>query len=397
MEKHIAKEHPAGNTNDVHSHENRAKYVFLSGDDHARRVDVNPLAFRRRFRTGRSLLRVCRVYFAIEGCLKADAILTAILKTGEDASVINVPSVTLWDTPDLEFLANHFLDPWSEREARPEVVIVPDADWFSKPEVLTQALLCRSLCRRLGFETCIAAAPIWPGLQECECKPMGECVNAVTCKRCGGYFKGVDDFLAAGGMLGGLFVLHREAPVHHHLIDLKDMRSDKRVNCSKMLTALAEHSDNDGGFEGSIPKLARVTDFKRRTAYQVITDYLVGERIITVDRPTLLKRKQWIRGKGYVAEFDWEDRPKFILPPQLRADPFKFFRLCTWHNDEREDMDKLLIEVLHQKAQVDDRFTGQDAKIQELQATVEALKAHLPSDDQVARVVDLFIQDALAA
>ena len=55
----------------------------------ATRIDSNPLAL--------DLLNGAeRIYFGIEGCIKADAMLSAILESGERATVVSVPSVTLW-------------------------------------------------------------------------------------------------------------------------------------------------------------------------------------------------------------------------------------------------------------------------------------------------------------
>jgi hypothetical protein len=66
-----------------------AKYVFPKGSKYAKRIDMHPLAV--------GLLRDAkRIYFGLEGCIKADAMLSAILRSREKASVLSVPSVTLW-------------------------------------------------------------------------------------------------------------------------------------------------------------------------------------------------------------------------------------------------------------------------------------------------------------
>jgi hypothetical protein len=99
----------------------------------AKRIDVHPFAVER-FETAE------RVYFGIEGCIKADAILTAILETGEPATVFSVPSVTLWDARELKRFAMKYL-------AGKIVIIVPDSDWHENPGVYTQAMLCRQYLR----------------------------------------------------------------------------------------------------------------------------------------------------------------------------------------------------------------------------------------------------------
>jgi hypothetical protein len=218
---------------------------------------------------------------------------------------------------------------------------------------------------------------------------MGMHADCDPTKKC--RYNGVDDYLALGGSLEDLTVLHREAPVVSHLFDLQHItRKDKRLNCSRMLTAMAEHADDNGGFAGSIEKLGRIVDMPRRTAFKVVSDYLVGESIISVDRPLLLKRKRWVRGKGYVGAFDWEDRPTFILPAHLRAEPFRFFRLKHWHNTKKEDMDKLLFELRDQV-----RALRGDVAAQ--RAAIDTLMTRLPDNDEVAEAVELFLADALAA
>jgi hypothetical protein len=84
------------------------------------RIDANPLALGL-------LMHAERIYFGIEGCIKADAMLSAILESGDRATVVSVPSVTLWPKDagyydgDLRTLARLAADR--------EVAIVVDSDW----------------------------------------------------------------------------------------------------------------------------------------------------------------------------------------------------------------------------------------------------------------------------
>jgi len=71
-----------------HSHGYRDK----SDEALARRLDIHKMARDR-------LEAAQRVYFGIEGCLKADSILTAIIEDDRPESVFSVPSVSLWATP----------------------------------------------------------------------------------------------------------------------------------------------------------------------------------------------------------------------------------------------------------------------------------------------------------
>lgn len=319
MQKHIARRHGV-NDEELHQEQKKAKYVFLSGDEHASRLDMHGLSIRRA-------LTCRRFYGGLEGCIKADAMLSAVLfEDPEDAAVFSYPSVTLWDNEDAGFWADVFLRN-RPRDVVLEVVLVCDADWFTNPLVLTQALLCRSHWRAMGFDVCIAAPA------NCDFKGRhAECVPGEKCKQ-----NGADDFLASGGRLDELVVLHREAPVYEHLQLEKTRNAQAWENMLAMLRALAEHADNDGWFEGSIEKLGRIAGLKRRTAYNVIT-YLVEDRIITVDRPMLLKREKWVAPlRRHVAELDWEDRPRFRLPEHLRAEPFQFFPLREWGGSKVAD------------------------------------------------------------
>lgn len=249
-----------GDLDAVHSHQNIAKYVFIpsgrvtqeleveSGpprerrvrdktDSVARRIDIHPLAVGL-------LESASRVYFGIEGCLKADAILTA------GGAVFSVPSVTLWDAGELDTFAGWYLN-------GKEVVIVPDADWSTKNEVLAQAMLCRSFLRNMGLSVCIAAPPVESG------------------------HKGVDDFLGAGGSLDELVVFGRE-PAHGIVDWLEEHlprdslgrrpRTDRVVRDAAAIEGLGLHSGDDGRCQMTIQKLARVVqveDRKRRPAEYV--------------------------------------------------------------------------------------------------------------------------------
>jgi hypothetical protein len=203
MERHIAKVHGGVNTNEVHLDENRAKYVFPTGRG-ARRLDEHPNAWPL-FRDPR------RVFFVIEGCIKADAVLSA----GE--AVFSVPSVTLWRAPEL--------DEFAPRLRGVLVYIVPDSDWYGNDAVLTQAMFCRSYLRRLGVNTHIAAPPPAPD----------------------GGKRGIDDHLHHGGALSQLEVLEREAGygLAEFIADNRKWRKDKVVRGAEVLESLALHAGSD--------------------------------------------------------------------------------------------------------------------------------------------------------
>lgn len=102
MRRHINKSEKRGghggrNAEFVHWRIKKAKYVFPIGAEYAKRIDMNPLIVKRGM-----LEAAARVYVCLEGCLKGDSILTAILENGELAIVVSVPSVTLWGREELK-------------------------------------------------------------------------------------------------------------------------------------------------------------------------------------------------------------------------------------------------------------------------------------------------------
>ena len=116
------------------------------------------------------------VFFVIEGVIKADAVLTYILKHDLKASVFDVPAVWQWDARELA----EFARPTCSAS---EVCIVADADGYRNLRgVMTPARLCQMKLKELGIFVYIALPP------------------ARTRRK----YKGVDDFLAGGGRLEDL-------------------------------------------------------------------------------------------------------------------------------------------------------------------------------------------------
>ncbi len=153
----------------------------------AARIDVHPMAVQRLDEVKRTR---GRVFFVLEGCLKADS----ILAQGE--AVASVPSVSLWaNAPELRPFAEVYL-----KDAT--VFVVCDSDWERENDdsVLRQALLCRDAIRRhVGHKRVFVAAP-----------------PPASCKRHGPGTKadgkhGVDDMLGEGGTVDDLVVVEREA------------------------------------------------------------------------------------------------------------------------------------------------------------------------------------------
>jgi hypothetical protein len=161
---------------EVHWHQDVAKYCFMRGayvtqrvqrkdgtwferqekdesESIARRLDMHDLAFERFERDPAT------IYFALEGCLKADAILSEIIRLDLDATVVSVPSVTLWRAQELdEFIELYLL--------RRRVVIVCDSDATRNPLVRTQGLLLRSFLLNRGVASAEIVTPEYPGSED---------------------------------------------------------------------------------------------------------------------------------------------------------------------------------------------------------------------------------------
>jgi hypothetical protein len=286
--KHIEEEHagfpPPMRTK--HPHPEFGKYLFVPKAK-ANRLDIHPWAFER-LRTAE------RVYFALEGTPKADAILTKIIATEATASVFDAPSVTLWPRSELETFAGLLRaswmtgfvegpDGWPKWRGR-YVVVVPDADWYTKPAVERQAFFCRQFLRNAGVRACIAAPPVREGLEECECRAPDRIAPDGTCQLCGGYIKGVDDYLYAGGDLDGLAVLDRKADF-----------------------TLALFADTDGRVPASLRALARILGV-RRDPERVVTELhsYIKQGLISTDRELVLVEDEYSGGRRWAGgPKDW--------------------------------------------------------------------------------------------
>lgn len=246
---------------ELHAHNYRDK--DRDAPSYAKRIDVHPLAV--------PLLETARiVYFSIEGNLKADAILTDILRRGvEDEAVVDVPSVGQWRAEELDDFAREWLHGRT-------VIIVCDSDWSDpgKFDVQRQAFAFREyLRRRIGRSAVHVAAPPSPEERD----------------RWGWPVKvGVDDWLghaplkdddgtvlreSYGGTLDGLIVVEREtspkmrewqelwAPGRRSVDgDLRERKSEARL-----MELMALISDADGRGRSSIKALSAFTSLARNT------------------------------------------------------------------------------------------------------------------------------------
>jgi hypothetical protein len=244
--------------------ERKHRHCFKAKDreqNHAKRLDVHPMAQERLKRAG-------VVFFPIEGCLKADALLSAVLREGWNASVISVPSVSLWLTPELE-------DPeFIETLYGKVVVIIPDADWYEKGQVITQALLAHSYLVDRDVTTLVAA-------------PHRELYRANH------DIKGIDDYLGADYKLDDLQVVEKLPPkamadfaetgdkaalrssglAHYLMAPTKDgriPRKDGMRTRAKVLCGLARHTGAGGRFHASYGMLERIVKVNHDSLWETV-------------------------------------------------------------------------------------------------------------------------------
>jgi hypothetical protein len=227
-------------------------------------------------------------FFSIEGCLKNDAILSAILKERRKASVFSVPSVTLWEAPELpEFVRRNLVGK--------RVIVVPDSDWIGNDRVIEQARLCRTYLRRLGVEETYVAAP-----------PLGEDGKVEH--------KGVDDFLGAGGTLDELSVLHREIDEWAIRAHLKQyfLKKDRLDRDAHMLFALAVHASDQGHFYATLARFARVLGVSESKVERAIHDLEALDAIDIDGEPLEIRQSYFTRGWGWGG-----DEPVITIKPKL--------------------------------------------------------------------------------
>lgn len=136
-----------------------------------------------------------RVYLVMEGSIKGSAVLSAIKTEDPTASVIAVPSVTLWRTKEMQDVALKYLD-------GREVVLVPDADGVNNRNVRNESRALQALLENSGGRVVVAAPPI---PVDADGKPVkidssGKVAMYVAPLGSGKKeeLKGVDDWLGAG-------------------------------------------------------------------------------------------------------------------------------------------------------------------------------------------------------
>jgi hypothetical protein len=259
-------DHDGKNTNKVHCHQGIAKYCFVStprkpvsvekepgkfeierrkdkNRNIAKRLDMHPMMAAKR------LGKAKHIVFVIEGCIKADSVLTWLIENGwDDWTVVSVPSVTLWQTPGLDYFLNMHKDK--------RFYIVPDADGFRDDEpnknVVSQATMLRTKIRRLRIEAAIFSPPFDPSDLDEKNKPN---------------LNGVDDFLGKGGRpltdlvaRGRLEAFDTEGWMEAHPrpdLEKKQYKPTIRRNAA-VIEAIGLHSGDGIHYKGTLQSLERI-------------------------------------------------------------------------------------------------------------------------------------------
>jgi hypothetical protein len=333
LEKHLRKyDHSGINTELPHLHEPRpAKYTIPPGRDesgtkYGRRLDV-PSPER--------IASADRVFFVIEGSLKTDA----ILSQGEAA--FGVPSVTLWDTPELD----EFITAMNLRSK--QVVIIPDADWVANPMVIGQAMMCRTYLRDRGVAGAVVAAPMLTEqerqvLRELPCSldsasaddiasiserlgidesVVALCLTNIKDK------KGVDDFLHAGYSLNELSVLEREPPDRQMLWRaLRYHHSGRQSRAMHAATRFSLHADESGRLLKNVSMLAKIMGRNRTVARAAVVDLQAAE-LVDVEGSIEAGFQYEDKRTGTWHDYDWNHRPTITIKPEFRASSDRFIPL----------------------------------------------------------------------
>lgn len=282
LESHLRSWHKDEDPPDVWEAHPHMSTVKAHTND-AARIDVHPWAMPR--------FADAEVVFAVmEGCLKADAILSTILKFDFNASVYSFPSVTLGNCPETPRFVRKYLK-------NKTVIIVPDADWFENSAVENQARIYQGRLLALGVDKVHVAAP--PLHTE----------------------KGVDDFLGKGkGLLHELVCIDVEPPKgivswvrNWHVENGVSVYAGGIQKIVNILTSMAVFSGAKGEIEVTLSCMANAMDVRFQRVSEVVQS-LVNMGALEVDG--ILDTGPSFFGGGD----DWEKRPTIrILPQELRA------------------------------------------------------------------------------
>lgn len=275
---------------DEHPHFTKIK----AHENDAARIDVHPWSMPR-FKDAEV------VFAAMEGCLKADAILSAIRNYDLNAAVYSFPSVTLGNCPELSKFSRLYLEGKT-------VIAVLDADWADPSKegaVENQGRIYQGKLLALGIERVHLSAPPQD--------PKDEHGHPI--------FKGVDDFLGIGkGGLHELVCIDVDPPegvtewiTRWYVENEVSHQKNGVATLAKVLTSMAVFAGANGMLAVTLSCMGNVMGVSPRQVSNVVTK-LESMGIVEVDG--VLDTGPSYFGGGD----DWEDRPTItIVPEELRA------------------------------------------------------------------------------
>lgn len=226
------------------------KYVFPPGEGNAARIEVNQDKQNVKNLVGGK----DKVYFIMEGNLKADAALTHVKREDPKAAVVSVPSVTAWSKEETDWVAQKYL------KGR-DIVLVPDADGVTNPAVVAQAKQLGGRLRANGVKNVIIASPPLVKGAGKGGKLQVEDLTYPTGKKDGR--KGLDDHLGLGkGTLGDLTYSDSKPP-KFDLTDLSKqhkIRSSSVTNSNRTLEAISDLAGERGAGKISDKSIEKYTN-----------------------------------------------------------------------------------------------------------------------------------------
>jgi hypothetical protein len=129
------------------------------------------------------------------------------------------------------------------------VIVVPDADWHKKPQVIAHARFAQRFLQNHGIRAFVAAPPLESG------------------------HKGVDDYLGDGGSLDELEVLDREpsTKIRRAVAEREPfVRADGLRNMERMIRDLAFFADKGGYVQVTHQTTAKILSVDRSSVANVL-------------------------------------------------------------------------------------------------------------------------------
>lgn len=317
--------------------ETAAKYLFTPGVTSARIDAGNDPQNIKNLEAMKGNSKSGRIYFAMEGSIKHDAIQTAIKKEDPKAVIVNVPSVTLWQQKDLpaEFPSEvaWFAKTYGKNK---DIVLIPDADGVKNNNVMLQAKSLKSSLMQNGAkQVYIATPPLKPGSKQID-----------KIKLPSGYVderKGIDDHLGAGrGTLGQLryetFTDYPKYDLSSHLSSNVKKGEEKISaggikNAQKILGAISGIVEDKGVAQIPLKTMSQVADFKESQRTTVRSAMKNLERLGIIKIEWVFDNKS--SGTGYRVRNPnmTEDRLDELVKQKIINEP-NFDRLSTDKNIE---------------------------------------------------------------